>query len=309
MRHVDEVEPRDGDAVAHGHHRGEHAQVEGGHKRDLHGGLDAEQVHRHQHENGGDEKLADQLRLGREPERALVGHLRSVIDEPEDTGGHRGAEQKPQRLAVGAPTEASKVTTTTAMSMMTPPIVGVPCFTRWLWGPSARTCWPMWLVLQKADPGGHEHHGDHHGDGHAEEDHERGVGGEQREHQLTNPSTIRVRPMKCEAFTSTASPGSTQRVQLLQHVGDGVGAADARRVHAGSLGACGDMPRQLADADELIEMVRGSGGADALVAGGGEARRARPCRRARRCAGRPRPWRRRSRARRAWNRGSRCRRR
>ncbi len=33
----------------------------------------------------------------------------------------------------------------TATSMMTPPMVGVPCFTRWLSGPSARTCWPMWL--------------------------------------------------------------------------------------------------------------------------------------------------------------------
>lgn len=99
---VDEVEPGNGDAVAHGHHRGEHAQIEGGHKRDLHGGLDTEQVHRHQHENGGDEKLADQLRLGREPKRSLVGHLRSIIDEPEDTGGHRGAEQKPQLRGRGA---------------------------------------------------------------------------------------------------------------------------------------------------------------------------------------------------------------
>ena len=33
----------------------------------------------------------------------------------------------------------------TAISMMTPPMVGVPCFTRWLSGPSARTCWPIWL--------------------------------------------------------------------------------------------------------------------------------------------------------------------
>ena len=33
----------------------------------------------------------------------------------------------------------------TATSMMTPPMVGVPCLTRWLCGPSARTCCPMWL--------------------------------------------------------------------------------------------------------------------------------------------------------------------
>ena len=32
--------------------------------------------------------------------------------------------------------------------MMTPPMVGVPCFTRWLSGPSARTCWPIWLDLR-----------------------------------------------------------------------------------------------------------------------------------------------------------------
>ena len=28
-------------------------------------------------------------------------------------------------------------------SITTPPMVGVPCFTRCVWGPSARTCWPM----------------------------------------------------------------------------------------------------------------------------------------------------------------------
>ena len=33
----------------------------------------------------------------------------------------------------------------TAISMITPPMVGVPCLTRWLCGPSARTCWPIWL--------------------------------------------------------------------------------------------------------------------------------------------------------------------
>ena len=59
------------------------------------------------------------------------------------------APSRSHSSAVGAPTEASKVKTMTAMSMMTPPIVGVPCFTRWLWGPSARTCWPMWLVFRK----------------------------------------------------------------------------------------------------------------------------------------------------------------
>ena len=48
---------------------------------------------------------------------------------------------------VGLPTKSTH--TTTAASMMTPPMVGVPCFTRWLSGPSARTCWPMWLERRK----------------------------------------------------------------------------------------------------------------------------------------------------------------
>ena len=50
---------------------------------------------------------------------------------------------------VGAPTDAKSVKAMTATSMMTPPMVGVPCFTKWLWGPSARTCWPIWLVRRK----------------------------------------------------------------------------------------------------------------------------------------------------------------
>ena len=32
--------------------------------------------------------------------------------------------------------------TSTPTRMMMPPIVGVPCFTRWRCGPSARICWP-----------------------------------------------------------------------------------------------------------------------------------------------------------------------
>ena len=39
---------------------------------------------------------------------------------------------------VGWPTTSAVRMTET--SMMTPPMVGVPCFTKWLSGPSARTC-------------------------------------------------------------------------------------------------------------------------------------------------------------------------
>ena len=47
---------------------------------------------------------------------------------------------------VGWPTTSAVRMTET--SMMTPPMVGVPCFTKWLSGPSARTCWPIWLDLR-----------------------------------------------------------------------------------------------------------------------------------------------------------------
>ena len=47
---------------------------------------------------------------------------------------------------VGWPTTSAVRITET--SMMTPPMVGVPCFTKWLSGPSARTCWPIWLDLR-----------------------------------------------------------------------------------------------------------------------------------------------------------------
>ena len=39
----------------------------------------------------------------------------------------------------------SSTVATMATIMTTPPIVGVPCFTRWLCGPSARTCCPIWV--------------------------------------------------------------------------------------------------------------------------------------------------------------------
>ena len=55
--------------------------------------------------------------------------------------------------------------------MMTPPIVGVPCFTRWLSGPSARTCWPMWLDFRNRIHAGMSAIGEHHGDGHDGEEH------------------------------------------------------------------------------------------------------------------------------------------
>ena len=39
--------------------------------------------------------------------------------------------------------------TTTASSMTTPPMVGVPCFTRWRLGPSALTCWPIFSCFMR----------------------------------------------------------------------------------------------------------------------------------------------------------------
>ena len=40
------------------------------------------------------------------------------------------------------PTSTTEMATPT--NMMRPPMVGVPCLTRWVAGPSSRTSWPMW---------------------------------------------------------------------------------------------------------------------------------------------------------------------
>ena len=47
------------------------------------------------------------------------------------------------RIMSGVHWAKSTQVTSTPARMMTPPIVGVPCFTRCVCGPSARTCWPM----------------------------------------------------------------------------------------------------------------------------------------------------------------------
>ena len=81
---------------------------------------------------------------------------------------------------VGLPTRSAQATTAT--SMMTPPMVGVPCFTRWLSGPSARTCWPMWLERRKLYPHGHERHGDDDGQHHGKKHQKRRVCGKYCKH-------------------------------------------------------------------------------------------------------------------------------
>ena len=48
----------------------------------------------------------------------------------------------------------SATVSTTPARMMTPPMVGVPCLTRWLCGPSARICWPMPSFLSSRMKGG-----------------------------------------------------------------------------------------------------------------------------------------------------------
>ena len=56
----------------------------------------------------------------------------------------RSAATKPHE---GGTTKSTVITM--AMSMMTPPMVGVPCFTKWLCGPSARTCWPICVRVSR----------------------------------------------------------------------------------------------------------------------------------------------------------------
>ena len=48
-----------------------------------------------------------------------------------------------QRMRSGVQRAKSTVVRIMPAMMITPPIVGVPCFTRCVCGPSARTCWPM----------------------------------------------------------------------------------------------------------------------------------------------------------------------
>ena len=89
-----QVEPRDGNAVAHGHHRGEQPQVERVHEGYLHRGGHPQPVHRHEREHGGDGELARELRLRREAERALLHHLRGVVHEPQKAREHGGAQEQ-----------------------------------------------------------------------------------------------------------------------------------------------------------------------------------------------------------------------
>ena len=77
------------------------------------------------------------------PEMQSFGHpvvldVTHSLQQPNQTSGVTG----------GMPQLIETVAKLTETSMMTPPMVGVPCFTKWLSGPSARTCWPIWLDLR-----------------------------------------------------------------------------------------------------------------------------------------------------------------
>ena len=54
----------------------------------------------------------------------------------------------------GVHSAMSAQVTTTPSRMMTPPIVGVPCLTRWRLGPSARICCPIFSCLMSLMKGG-----------------------------------------------------------------------------------------------------------------------------------------------------------
>ena len=43
----------------------------------------------------------------------------------------------------------SSVLTRMASRISVPPMVGVPAFCRWLWGPSSRTVWPIWRWVSR----------------------------------------------------------------------------------------------------------------------------------------------------------------
>ena len=84
--HEDKIEPRDGEVA---NLRGQNAKVEVHDKRDVDGGLDAEEIHRDKTEDRRDEELPDKLRLRGKPERALLHDLLAVVGKTEGTGKHR----------------------------------------------------------------------------------------------------------------------------------------------------------------------------------------------------------------------------
>ena len=57
------------------------------------------------------------------------------------------APKTSRRRALGMPTRKMEAVIMSKITM--PPIVGVPCFTRWPCGPSARTCWPIWRTFSR----------------------------------------------------------------------------------------------------------------------------------------------------------------
>ena len=178
--HEQEVEPRDGDAAGDGHHRGEDAQVEGVDEGDGDRGLDAEHVDGGQGEGRGDGELPDELGLGGEPERALVGHLRAVVDEPEQPREHRGAQKQPDLGGGGADEQRAgddghehDDAAHGGRALLDQVALGPVC--AHLLADVARP--------EEADPHGHEGHGDHHGYHHGEEHQKRGVCGEHGEHR------------------------------------------------------------------------------------------------------------------------------
>ena len=48
--------------------------------------------------------------------------------------------------------------------MISPPMVGVPCFFKWAWGPSSRTCWPNFQFMKEWDHDGAKRRTDRKGD-------------------------------------------------------------------------------------------------------------------------------------------------
>ena len=144
---------------------------------------------------------------------------------------------------------SSRNTTTTTNRMSTPPIVGVPCFTRWPCGPSARTCWPTLRTFRSRIQNGKSSAGQEQRQDDGQEDLVRRVPfelfEERSNHQVeVNPSTTASSPMTRDAFTSTTSPGrasSRTAASGRRGVGD---ARDALGRHPLGTRALGDAARR-----------------------------------------------------------------
>ena len=167
--HEYDIEPRDRYPVADGQNRGEDAEIERVDKRDLDRRRHAEQVNRHEAERRCDSELADELRLGRKAERALLHDLRAIVDEPQKAG-ENGGPQKHVGFGRGLAHENGRHDNRHEHDDAAHS--GRALLHQMAFRPVSAHLLADMTRLEKADPYGHEHDG-HHDRDHDREEHEK----------------------------------------------------------------------------------------------------------------------------------------